>query len=335
MKQSARIAKTSFSDVVLAIHGGAGVMTRQNMSVTNERNYLKKLEAALKAGYKALQKTGNSLDAIEAAVRFLEDCPLFNAGRGAVFTHDGRIELDASIMDGSTKCAGAVAAVTNVQNPISAARAVMECSEHVLLVGKGAEKFAKRQGLQIVTPSYFWTQRQWDRFELAITKSKTEAEDVPKKTCRPAMTKKRTSKRKIDKFGTVGAVARDQSGNLTAATSTGGTMNKEYGRVGDSPIIGAGIYADNQTCAVSSTGHGEYFMRFVAAHEIASLMRYKDLSVAEAADTVIHQMLYPAGGMGGVICLDAEGNCAMPFNTEGMFRGCITDDGEIEVSIYR
>jgi L-asparaginase / beta-aspartyl-peptidase len=334
MKQSARIAKTAFSDVVLAIHGGAGVMTRQNMTATNERNYLKKLEAALKAGYKALQKTGNSLDAVEAAVRFLEDCPLFNAGRGAVFTHDGRIELDASIMDGSTKCAGAVAAVTNVQNPISAARAVMECSEHVLLVGKGAEKFAKRQGLKIVAPSYFWTQRQWDRFELAISKSKDD-EDAPRKTCRPAVTKKRSAKRKMDKFGTVGAVARDQSGNLTAATSTGGTMNKEYGRVGDSPIIGAGIYADNQTCAVSCTGHGEYFMRFVAAHEIASLMRYKNLSLAEAADTVIHEMLYPAGGMGGVISLDGEGNCAMPFNTEGMFRGCITADGEIDVSIYR
>src|SRR5581483_4858846 len=163
-------------------------------------------------------------------------------------------------------------------------------------VGKGAEKFAKRQGLKIVDPSYFWTQRQWDRFELALTTSKSEEADAPKKTCRPAMTKKRTTKRKIDKFGTVGAVARDQSGNLTAATSTGGTMNKEYGRVGDSPIIGAGIYADNQTCAVSCTGHGEYFMRFVAAHEIASLMRYKNLSVAAAADSVIHEVLYPAGG---------------------------------------
>lgn len=333
MKQSARIAKTSFSDVVLAIHGGAGVMTRQTMTATNERNYLKKLEAALKAGYKVLEKTGSSLDAVEAAVRFLEDCPLFNAGRGAVFTHDGRIELDASIMDGSTRCAGAVAAVTNVQNPISAARAVMECSEHVLLVGKGAEKFAKRQGLKIVAPSYFWTQRQWDRFELVIAED--EPEDAPKKTCRPAKTKKRSGKRTIDKFGTVGAVARDQFGNTAAATSTGGTMNKEYGRVGDSPMVGAGIYADNQTCAVSSTGHGEYFMRFVAAHEIASLMRYKELSVAEAADTVIHEMLYPAGGKGGVICLDGDGNCAMPFNTEGMFRGCITADGEIEVSIYR
>jgi beta-aspartyl-peptidase (threonine type) len=310
-----------FEDIVLAVHGGAGVITRENMSTEAEREYIKHLTAALKAGYKVLQKRKSSLDAIEAAVRYLEDCPLFNAGRGAVFTCDGKNELDAAIMDGRTRSAGAVASVTRIRNPISAARAVMEKTEHVLLVGKGAERFARTAELEIVDPTYFHTEARWKQFQQTLKSANGGGRE------RPVL-------ERIRKHGTVGAVACDQKGNLAAATSTGGMVNKRFGRVGDSPIIGAGTYADNASCAVSSTGHGEFFIRSVAAYDVAALMKYKKMSLGRAANFVVHDTLLKMGGDGGLIAIDAEGNCALPFNTEGMFRGCVTSDGNIYAEIY-
>ncbi|HEU4523337.1 MAG TPA: isoaspartyl peptidase/L-asparaginase, partial [Thermoanaerobaculia bacterium] len=243
-------------------------------------------------------------------IRILEDNPLFNAGKGAVFTHDGRNELDASIMDGRNKAAGAVAGVTIIRNPITAARAVMERSKHVMMVGKGAELFATKMGLEIVDPSYFWTERRWKALQQELMEDEK-------------------------KFGTVGAVAVDRQGNLAAGTSTGGMTNKQYGRVGDAPIIGAGTYAENESCAVSATGHGEFFIRWTVASDIAALVKYRGMTVQEAGDEVINRKLKAVDGEGGVIIVDAKGNVAMPFNTEGMYRGWIGPDARPHVSIYR
>jgi len=312
----------TFSDIVLAVHGGAGLLSRDDISADSEKQYIKHLQNALKAGYALLKKGKSSLDAVEASVRYLEDCPLFNAGRGAVFTCDGKNELDASIMDGKTLSAGAVAAVHTVKNPISAARAVMEQTEHVLLAGKGAERFAKTSGLEIVDPSYFYTEERWQQLQRMRRSRKKEVEERP------------VLQRGSRKYGTVGAVALDRRGNLAAATSTGGTMNKRFGRVGDSPIIGAGTYADNATCAVSSTGHGEYFIRAVAAYDVCALMKYKKMSLSKAAEHVVHETLLKLGGSGGLIAIDAKGNCALPFNSAGMFRGCVTADGNLYAAIY-
>lgn len=317
--------RAAVPNVVLGIHGGAGV-AREEMTPELEQKLRAGLAAALKAGHAALQKPGaTSLDGVEAAIRVLEDDPWFNAGRGAVFTHDGRNELDASIMEGSGRRAGAVAGVTVVKNPISAARAVMEKTKHVMLISKGAEQFAAESGLEIVEPSYFRTDHRWKQLQDQLQK---EQEEKQKKGAflpvRPPH----------HEWSTVGAVAIDSKGNLAAGTSTGGMSNKRYGRVGDSPIIGAGTFADNATCAVSCTGHGEYFIRYAVSHEIASLMRYRGLSIQQAADNVILDQLKPAGGEGAAIALDPKGNFAMSWNGDGLYRGYITSDGKTGVMLY-
>ncbi|MFL6537339.1 MAG: isoaspartyl peptidase/L-asparaginase family protein [Chthoniobacterales bacterium] len=300
---------------MFVMHGGAGAIAQENMPPELEKEYRAKMTEALEAGYRILNANGAGLDAIEAAIRILEDSPLFNAGKGAVFTHDGTNELDSSVMNGRTRAAGAVAGVKHIKNPISLARMVMEKSKHVLLVGDGAEAFAKEQGVELVPASYFRTDRRWQELQ----NEKQKAETKP-----PGEDGKR---------GTVGAVALDMAGNLAAGTSTGGTTNKRFGRVGDSPIIGAGTYADNDSCAVSGTGDGEFFIRANVAHEIASLMKYKRLPVQTAADTALDEAK-KLGGTGGLIALDRDGNFAMPFNTSGMYRGHIGPDGKAVVEIY-
>jgi beta-aspartyl-peptidase (threonine type) len=315
----------SVAHVVLGMHGGTG-RPRQELAANPalEKEIRAALEQALQTGYAELQKPGaTSLDAVEKSVRVLEDSPLFNAGKGAVFTHDGRNELDASIMEGKTRRAGAVAGVTVVKNPISAARAVMEKSKHVMLIGPGAEKFSKEVGLEIVDPKYFWTPERWQE-HLDELKQSTK---VGQGQARPELPPQHN-------LGTVGAVALDRDGNLAAATSTGGMSDKRFGRVGDSPIIGAGTYADNSACAVSCTGHGEYFIRLAVSHSIVSLMKYKDLPVEKAAHDVVHKDLGPAGGTGGVIALDPKGNFAMSYNSEGLYRGYVTKDGKVTVLLY-
>ena len=293
----------------LVIHGGAGTITRENMSPEKEAEYISKLTAALKTGYAILENGGSGLDAVEATIKVMEDSPLFNAGKGAVFTGAGTNELDASIMDGATLQGGAVAGVKTVKNPISAARKVMEKTGHVLLAGEGADAFAKEQGLDIVDNSYFHTEH---RFKSLI----------------------KAKEKEMEKHGTVGCVALDKKGNLAAGTSTGGLTNKRWGRVGDSPIIGAGTYASNETCAVSATGQGEYFIRGSVAFDIAAQMDYEKKSVQTAAQAVIDK-LTERGGTGGVIVMDSKGNIAMPFNTEGMYRGFYLNDGELTVKIYK
>jgi beta-aspartyl-peptidase (threonine type) len=310
---------------MLVVHGGAGTITRTSMTPEMEKQYREKLEEALRTGHAVLAKGGSSVDAVEATIRVLEDSPLFNAGKGAVFTHEGRNELDASIMDGKTKAAGAIAGVTIIRNPISAARAVMEKSAHVMMVGRGAELFATKMGLEIVDPSYFWTERRWKGLQQELEKEQGQ-KPKPQASVMPGDEKK---------YGTVGAVALDQAGNLAAGTSTGGMTNKQFGRVGDAPIIGAGTYAENESCAVSGTGHGEFFIRWTVAHDIAALVKYKGMTVQQAGDEVIHKKLEPVKGEGGVIILDTNGNFAMPFNSEGMYRGWIAPDGEPKVLIYK
>jgi len=301
--------------ISIAIHGGAGVITRGSMTRDEEEAYRRDLGRALDAGYERLASGGSGLDAVTAAVRILEDSPLFNAGRGAVFSHEGINELDASIMDGRTLEAGAVAGVTHIRNPIDLARMVMERSQHVLLAGEGAEEFALEQGMDLVPQNYFFTERRWQQLEKARTGDRYSAAE-------------------IGYYGTVGAVALDRHGNLAAATSTGGMTNKRWGRVGDSPIIGAGTYADNESCAVSATGSGEFFIRAVAAHEISSLMKYRGLALEEAAREVVQGKLKRIGGDGGIIAVDREGNIALEFNTEGMFRGARDSKGRREIGIY-
>jgi beta-aspartyl-peptidase (threonine type) len=323
---------------VLLVHGGAGVINPDSMSEALETRYKNKLGDALVAGHKVLQAGGCSLDAVVAAVKVLEDSPLFNAGKGAVLTRDKRIELDAAIMDGASLQAGAVGAITNVKNPITAARAVMEHTEHVMLIGKGAEVFlrniAKKIGLTLVEPDYFVTARRLEQLEDALARE-VEHFDSAARSHKGLKLRKRRRAVGFDenKFGTVGAVALDEAGNLAAATSTGGITAKRYGRVGDSPLIGSGTYADNNTCAVSCTGHGEYFIRHVASYDVAARMKYLGESVRIAAPQVI-ESLGKAGGDGGMIALDRHGNAVMPFNTPGMFRGAITEAGDVCVRIY-
>jgi L-asparaginase / beta-aspartyl-peptidase len=324
--------------ITLVIHGGAGTITRQNMSPEKEKAYRQVLHQALQAGYAVLKKGGTSLDAVEAAIHVMEDSPLFNAGKGAVFTNEGKNELDAAIMDGKTGKAGAVASVTTIKSPVSAARAVMEQSEHVMMIGAGAEKFAKEKGLQIVDPSYFHTEPRYKQLKKAREADKVKLDHSGGKgTLRHHQSDSIAELIFTEgrKFGTVGAVALDQYGNLAAATSTGGMTNKRYGRVGDAPIIGAGTYANNNTCAVSATGHGEYFIRSVVAYDISALMEYKGLPVKKAAEEVVLKKLVARGGEGGVIALDRNGNWAMPFNSAGMYRGYIKADGKSEVLIYK
>lgn len=292
----------------IVIHGGAGVITREKMTPELDKQYRESLTAAMNVGKKILSEGGSALDAVEKTINMMEDNPLFNAGKGAVFTHDGKNELDAAIMDGSNLAAGAVAGVTDIKNPITAARCVMTKSVHVMLTGAGASQFAKEQGLEIVPPSYFYTERRFNELQEIL---------------------------KREKMGTVGCCALDKNGNLAAGTSTGGMPNKKYNRIGDSPIIGAGTYANNATCAVSGTGHGEYFIRWTVAHDISALMEYKGLSLKDASELVVNGKLVKAGGSGGVICVDKSGNVSMPFNSEGMFRGFATADGKGGVFIYK
>jgi beta-aspartyl-peptidase (threonine type) len=297
-------------DYAIAIHGGAGVILKQNLSDELEARYMHVLDSVLSIGEGILKAGGTALDAAEQVVRAMEDCPLFNAGKGAVFTHEGHNELDAAIMDGSNLMAGAVASVRNVKNPISLARTVMSRSKHVMLSGAGAVEFAREQGLEIVDESYFYTERRWNDLQRAI------ARDEQGKT------------------GTVGCVAFDRHGNLAAATSTGGMTNKRWNRIGDTPIIGAGNYASNASCAVSGTGHGEYFIRYTVAREIAALMEYKNLSARQAAEEVVMNRLKPAGGEAGVIVLDKDGQVAMVFNSPGMYRAMADSHGKREVAIF-
>lgn len=315
---------------VMVIHGGAGTILKSSMTEEKEKAYRAALTKALQQGYSVIQSGKPSLDAVEAAIHVLEDSPLFNAGKGAVFTHDGRNEMDASIMNGETLEAGAVAGVTTIRNPISAARAVMEKSEHVMMVGQGAEKFAKEAGLTLVDPSYFRTEERWKGLQKAIEEDSTKSvlDHGNRKAALMGI------KNRDNKFGTVGAVALDKKGNLAAGTSTGGMTNKKYGRVGDAPIIGAGTYANNATAGISCTGWGEFYIRSVVAHDISALMEYKGLSVSEAAKLVMDKV-GKLGGDGGVIALDRKGNVATPFNTEGMYRGMVTEDGKITVEIYK
>ena len=320
--------------VAIAIHGGAGTITRKNMNAEMEKAYREGLTVALQKGYAVLKNGGNSLDAVEAAVVEMENNPLFNAGKGAVFTHEGKNEMDAAIMNGATLAAGSIAGVSTIRNPIKTARKVMENSAHVMLTGKGAEEFAKQQGEAIVDPSYFYTEKRWEGLQRALKAEKVELDhaDTLKKVL------PRTGYLIFDegkKFGTVGAVALDRNGNLAAATSTGGMTNKRWNRVGDAPIIGAGTYANNATCAVSATGHGEYFIRSVVAYDISALMEYKNLPLKNAANEVVMQKLVKRGGEGGVIAIDKNGNIAMPFNSEGMYRASIDTEGKVYIGIYK
>jgi beta-aspartyl-peptidase (threonine type) len=304
-------------DWSLAIHGGARNLAKGDFTDEQAAAVRADLAAALRAGAAVLEGGGTSLDAVEAAIVLMEDSPWFNAGRGAVFTHDGRNELDASIMDGATGQAGAVAGVTRIRNPVRLARAVMERTPHVLLAGAGAEAFAQEQGIALVDPAYFHTERRRQELQRALEKEKAAGG---------------ASRARDTYFGTVGAVARDRTGRLAAATSTGGMTNKRHGRVGDSPLIGAGTFADRH-CAVSATGHGEYFIRFAVAHDICARTRDLRMPVGHAARTVIHEVLKPAGGEGGVITMDARGAAALEFNTNAMLRGAIEPGGTPRVAI--
>ncbi len=311
----------------IVVHGGAGTILKSQMTPEKEQAYRAKLTEAITRGHEILKKGGSSLDAVEATLRILEDSPLFNAGKGAVFTAEGTNELDASIMDGRTLNAGAVAAVRHIRHPISLARLVLERSPHVLLTGAGAEAFAQQQGVQLVDPSYFFTEGRWK--QLQKVRQSRGLPPLPDKSGDNVLVGDE------GKHGTVGAVALDKAGNLAAATSTGGLTGKEFGRVGDSPIIGAGTYADNATCAVSATGDGEYFIRLDVAHDISSLMRYRHMSVEEAARLVIMDKLTKLGGTGGVIAIDRQGQIAMPFNTPGMYRGyALGENGTVTIAIY-
>jgi len=300
----------------LAIHGGAGTILRSQMTPALEAEYRSGLETALKIGWSILEKGGSSLDAVEETVCSLEDFPLFNAGRGAVFTHDGDQEMDASIMDGHKLKAGAVASVQNIKNPVHLARLVMERTEHVLLAGEGASQFAETAGVKIESDEYFFTEHRWLQLQKAITEGRVQLDHS---VARP--------------MGTVGAVACDGHGHLAAATSTGGMTNKKYGRVGDTPLIGAGTYADD-TCAISCTGHGEYFMLGVTAYDVGARMKYKGLGLEDAArETIEH--LTSMNGEGGLIAVDTQGNITLPFNSEGMYRAFVTTEGEQKTDIFR
>lgn len=316
------------------IHGGAGVIRRGSLSPEREREYIAKLEEAVVAGYKALQAGRSGLDAIEIAVKILEDSPLFNAGKGAVFTNDGKNELDAAIMEGKTLNAGAVAGLRRVKNPISLARAVMEKSEHVMMIGDGAERFARANGIEIVDEKYFFTQPRWDSLQ-RILKEEKDKDKKPADKPKASATIDDEQELRSRRYGTVGAVALDKNGDLAAGTSTGGMTNKRFGRVGDVPIIGAGTYANNNSCAVSATGWGEYFIRLGVARDISALMEYRALPIQNAADTVIQQKLKNAGGDGGIIAIDRMGNMGISFNSEGMYRAYIDIEGKPVVAIYK
>ncbi|MBK9353738.1 MAG: isoaspartyl peptidase/L-asparaginase [Bacteroidetes bacterium] len=305
------------SRFAIAVHGGAGTILKSSMTSVLESQYLKGLEDALKSGYEILKKGGSSIDAVEAATISLENFPMFNSGKGSVFNHEGKHEMDASIMEGQFLDAGAISGVSGIKNPIALARLVMEKTEHVYLSGEGAINFAKKIGVKIEEEDYFFNEFRYQQW-LDIKDSGAVKLDHSDK-----------------KFGTVGAVALDINGNLAAATSTGGMTNKQFGRVGDSSIIGAGTYANNKTCAISCTGHGELFIRSVVAYDISCLMEYKGLSLKEACDIVVHDKLVKIGGEGGLIAIDALGKIELPFNSEGMYRGFVDTQGILKCEIYK
>ena len=305
--------------VAIAIHAGAGTIEREDLSAEQETEIRAKLEQAARAGHEILQSGGSGLDAVTRAVTILEDAPFFNAGRGAVFNADGKNELDASIMDGKTLNAGAVAGVHNVRNPVLLARKVMTESVHVMLIGEGAEAFAREQGIAFEDDAWFHTDYRWEQLQKARAKAKETADSAGAPDTW---------------LSTVGAVALDKDGNLAAATSTGGMTNKRWGRVGDVPVIGAGTYADNESCAVSATGHGEYFIRATVARDICARVQYTGASLQQAADEVVMQKLVEMGGSGGIISLDPQGHVSLTFNTPGMYRASIDRDGRVYVGIY-
>jgi beta-aspartyl-peptidase (threonine type) len=331
--QSPRTNPSTAQPFGFAIHGGAGTILKSEMSPEMEAAYRAKLQEAVLAGYNILKDGGSSLDAVEAAIRLLEDSPLFNAGKGSVLTSAGTVEMDASIMDGKTLKAGAVTELKRIKNPISLARLVMEQTSHVLLAGEGAEAFAKEKGLDFMPPDYFITDRRIKELEREKEKERKKQQQgtTPKQTGRVT----ELAAPFEGKYGTVGAVALDKQGNLAAGTSTGGKTNKRVGRVGDSPIIGAGNYANNRTCAVSGTGDGEYFMRLLVAYDVSALMEYKGMSVETAARTVVMEKLKGLGGDGGLIAIDRQGRITMPFNTPGMYRAYVAADGTAVIRIYQ
>lgn len=322
------------NELALALHGGAGTIARASMTPEQEQAYRAALQAATEVGYAVLKAGGPALDAVEMAVRSLEDCPLFNAGKGAVFTHNGHHEMDAAIMDGRNRAAGAVAGVRTVQNPIRAARLVMEHTEHVLLAWPGADELAREHGLPVQPAEYFFTQHRYNQLQDALREGRVRLDHSEATEPGAAASGVAYPEDPKKKMGTVGAVARDVHGNLAAATSTGGMTNKRYSRIGDSPIIGSGTFADNSTCAISCTGHGEFFLRAVVAHDIACLMEYRGLSLAEACRVVVHDKLAPVGGEGGLVAVDASGHVALPFNSEGMYRASLTSNSPLYIGIY-
>jgi len=304
----------------IAIHGGAGTLVKGLMTPELEAEYKAALQNALTQGYAVLEKGASALDAVEVAVRLLEDSPLFNAGKGSVFTAEGTHEMDAAIMNGENLKAGAVSLITGIKNPVSLARDIMDKSYHVFLAGEGAMQFAKSNGYTIESPNYFYDEVRYKQWQGIKDSDNFQLDHSVKKD---------------GKFGTVGAVACDQKGNIAAATSTGGMTNKKWGRVGDSPMIGAGTYANNNTCAVSCTGSGEYFIRGVVAYDVSCLMEHKGMSVEEASNEVINNRILKIQGDGGLIAIDTKGNIAMPFNTEGMYRACKTSSGKEVIAIYK
>jgi beta-aspartyl-peptidase (threonine type) len=308
------------SKYAIAIHGGAGTILKSTMTAEKELAYKKALQDAIEAGEAVLKKDGRALDAVEMAIRSLEDNPLFNAGKGAVFTNEGKNEMDAALMNGKDLAAGGVAGITHIKNPISLARGVMDKSDHVLLTGAGAIDFAKKINAEFADDAYFFVQMRYDQLEAAKKENKMILDHTEDKD---------------KKFGTVGAVALDVHGDIAAGTSTGGMTNKKFGRVGDSPIIGAGTYANNKTCAISCTGHGEFFIKSVVAYDISCLMEYKGLSLKEACSIVVMDKLVKIGGEGGLIAIDAKGNIELPFNSEGMYRASKKSGEELFIGIYR
>ncbi len=323
------------NDFAIVIHGGAGTIKKENMTPDLEKEYSEKLAEAVRTGHSILKNGGTAMDAVEASIRIMEDSPLFNSGKGAVFTHDGINSLDASFMDGKTLNAGAVAGSTTVKNPISLARMVMTDSEHVLLSGAGADDFArslKTPNIEIVDNSYFFTENRFQSLQRVLERENDQNENQDQASTQLEL---KDPFIKDSKYGTVGCVALDKNGNIAAGTSTGGMTNKKYGRIGDSPLIGSGTYANNATCGVSSTGHGEYFIRAQVAHDISALMEYSGMTLPQATDKVIQDKLKNLGGTGGVVALDHLGNISMEFNTPGMYRASMDDKGELLVKMYK
>lgn len=320
-------AQKTESTFGIVIHGGAGTILKKNMSDSLENAYKIKLKEAIKTGHDILKNGGTAMEAVTKTINVMENSPLFNAGKGAVFTHEETNELDASVMDGATLNAGAVAGVTHIKNPIDLALAVMNESPHVLLSGKGAEHFAETQGFELVDPSYFYTEKRFQSLQRIKDKEKAELDhDAKISFVDPYI--------KDSKFGTVGCAALDKNGNLAAGTSTGGMTNKRWNRIGDAPIIGAGTYANNATCAVSSTGWGEYFIRAMVAHDISAMMEYKGVTLQEAAKEVIQKKVPELGGDGGIIAIDKNGNVSMEFNTAGMYHAHMNAEGDLKIGIY-